>query len=146
MPRRKRDEAVEERASQILADKAERRRLSAQVAAGTRRQRRAQKEAEACPERSRGAQDQAKPKRATRADKAAKERKPRVHQDLLTVAFRGPLANHFRELAEQHEMSLAKLLQDAMLVCEKSIAAGYQPGTTLEEWKARAGAGDAGNA
>ena len=131
MPRRKRDEAVEERASQILADKAERRRLSAQVAAGTRRQRRAQKEAEA--------QDQAKPKRATRADKAAKERKPRVHQDLLTVAFRGPLANHFRELAEHHQMSLARLLQDAMLVCEKSIAAGYQPGTALEEWKAQQG-------
>jgi len=129
MPRRKRDEAVEKRAQQLLDEKAERRRLSAQVAAGTRRQRRAQKEAEA--------QDQAQPKRATRADKVAKERKPRVHQDLLTVAFRGPLANHFRELAEQHEMSLAKLLQDAMLVCEKSIAAGYQPGTTLEEWKAQ---------
>jgi len=62
-----------------------------------------------------------------------------VHTDLLTVAFRGPLANHFRELAEQHEMSLARLLQDAMLVCEKSIAAGYRPGTTLEEWMAQQG-------
>jgi hypothetical protein len=129
MPRRKRDEAVEERASQILADKAERRRLSAQVAAGTRRQRRAQQQAEA--------QEQVEPKRATRADKAAKERKPRVHPNLLTVAFRGPLANHFRELAEQHELSLARLLQDALLMCEKSIAAGYRPGTTLEEWMAQ---------
>jgi hypothetical protein len=62
-----------------------------------------------------------------------------VHADLLTVAFRGPLANHFRELAEQHEMSLAKLLQDALLVCEKSIAAGYRPGATLEEWMASQG-------
>jgi len=32
---------------------------------------------------------------------------PRVHADLLTVAYRGPLANKFRELAEQHEMSVA---------------------------------------
>jgi hypothetical protein len=145
MPRRKRDEAVEERASQILADKAERRRLSAQAAAGTRRQRRAQQQAEtqdqaACPEQSRG-----EPKQTTRAKRERKERKPRVHADLLTVAFRGPLANHFREMAEQHEMSLARLLQDALLVCEKSIAAGYRPGATLEEWMAQR-EGDAGNA
>jgi len=129
MPRRKRDEAVEKRAQQLLDEKAERRRLSAQVAAGTRRQRRAQQQAEA--------QDQAKPKRATRAKVERKERKPRVHQDLLTVAYRGPLAERFRELAERHQMSLAKLLQDAMLTYEKSIAAGYRPGTTLGEWKAQ---------
>jgi hypothetical protein len=143
MPRRKQDEAVEKRAQQLLEEKAERRRLSAQVAAGTRRQRRAEQQA----------QEQAEPKRATRAKRERKdlsagrqaERKPRVHQDLLTVAFRGPLANHFRELAQQHEMSLARLLQDAMLVCEKSIAAGYQPGATLEEWMAQQG-GDTGNA
>jgi hypothetical protein len=63
----------------------------------------------------------------------------------LTVAFRGPLANHFRELAEQHQMSLARLLQDALLTYEQSIAGGYQPGTTLEEWIAQR-EGDAGNA
>ena len=129
MPRRKRDEAVAQRASQLLEEKAERRRLGAQVAAGTRRERRAQQQAEA--------QEQAEPKRATRAKGARQERKPRVHADLLTVAFRGPLAGKFREMAERHQMSLARLLQDAMLVCEKSIAAGYRPGTTLEEWTAQ---------
>jgi len=129
MPRRKKDEAVLERANQILEEKAERRRLSAQLAAGTRRQRRAEQQAEA--------QDQAKPKRATRAKGVRKERKPRVHADLLTVAYRGPLAGKFREMAERHQMSLAKLLQDALLTYEKSVAAGYQPGATLAEWKAQ---------
>ena len=131
MPRRKRDEAVAQRASQLLEEKAERRRLGAQVAAGTRRERRAQQQAEA--------QDQAQPKRATRAKRERKERKPRVHQDLLTVAFRGPLAGKFREMAERHQMSLAKLMQDSMLTYERSIAAGYRPGATLEEWTAQQG-------
>ena len=129
MPRRKRDDAVAERAHQLLEEKTERRRLSAQVAAGTRRQRRAQQQAEA--------QEQAKPKRATRAKRERKERKPRVHADLLTVAYRGPLAGKSREMAEQYGMSLAKLMQDALLAYEASVTAGYQPGTALEEWKAQ---------
>ena len=29
-----------------------------------------------------------------------------------------------------------------MLVCEKSIAAGYKPGATLEEWIAQQGEGE----
>jgi hypothetical protein len=45
MPRRSRRDAVAERANQILAEQTERRRLSAQVAAGTRRQRRQQQDA-----------------------------------------------------------------------------------------------------
>ena len=53
------------------------------------------------------------------------------------TSLRGPLAGKFREMAEHHQMSLARLLQDAMLVCEKSIAAGYRPGATLEEWMAQ---------
>jgi hypothetical protein len=129
MPRRKKDEAVLARANQILEEKAERRRLSAQLAAGTRRERRAKQQAEA--------QDQAKPKRATRAKRERKERKPRVHQDLLTVAYRGPLANKFRELAERYQMSLARLLQDALLAYETSVGAGYQPGSALAKWKAQ---------
>jgi len=140
MPRRKRDEAVEKRAQSAsggLAEKGQRRREDAEKAAQTRRRGRGSVETEA--------QDQAKPKRATRAKVERKERKPRAHQDLLTVAYRGPLAERFRELAERHQMSLARLLQDAMLVCEKSIAAGYQPGATLEEWRAQQ-AGDTGNA
>jgi len=129
MPRRKRDEAVAERAHQLLAEKGQRRRQGAEKAAQTRRRGRGGAAAEA--------QEQAEPKRATRAKGARQERKPRVHADLLTVAFRGPLAGKFREMAERHQMSLARLLQDAMLVCEKSIAAGYRPGTTLEEWTAQ---------
>ena len=135
MPRRKRDEAVAERASQLLAEKSQRRREGAEKAAQTRRRGRGGAAAEA--------QDQAKPKRATRAKRERKERKPRVHQDLITIAYRGPLAGKFREMAERHQMSLARLLQDAMLVCEKSIAAGYRPGTTLEEWMAQHGGDEA---
>jgi len=135
MPRRKPDEAVAERASQLLAEKGQRRREGAEKAAQTRRRGRGSAEAEA--------QEQAQPKRATRAKGARKERKPRVHQDLITVAYRGPLAGKFREMAERHQMSLARLLQDAMLTYERSIAAGYQPGATLEEWKAQHGGDEA---
>jgi len=53
------------------------------------------------------------------------------------TSLRGPLAGKFREMAERHQMSLARLLQDAMLTYEKSIAAGYQPGATLQEWRAQ---------
>ena len=137
MPRRKRDEAVEKRAQQLLDEKGQRRREGAEKAAQTRRKGRTGAKAEA--------QEQAQPKRATRAKRARQERKPRVHADLLTIAYRGPLAGRFREMAEQHEMSLAKLMQDALLTYERSIAAGYQPGATLEEWMAQQ-AGDAGNA
>jgi len=62
------------------------------------------------------------------------ERKPRVHKYLLTVSYRGPLADRFRDLAAQQEMSLAKLMQDALLTYEKSIAAGYRAGAALDEW------------
>jgi hypothetical protein len=127
MPRRRRDEAVEERAGQILAESAsggQRRRRGAQQGAQTRRERRGAQ-----------AQDQAPPERGTRRN-VARQPRPRVHEDLLTVAFRGPLAGKFRELAQQHEMSLSKLLQDALLSWETNVAAGYEPGTALAEWKA----------
>ncbi len=131
MPRRKQDAAVEKRAQEILAEQGQRRRKGARKAAATRRQGRPEAQAEA--------QDQSGAKRATRAKRERKERKPRVHADLLTVAFRGPLAGHFRELAEQHQMSLSALLQDAMLSWEQQVAAGYQPGTAMGEWKAQQG-------
>ena len=127
MPRKKQDEAVEKRTQEILAEKAQRRKQGAEKAATTRRTGRAQSTTEA--------QEQAPAKRATRAKREPKERKPRVHQDLLTVAYRGPLAQKFRELAEHHHLSLAKLLQDALLTYEASIESGYQPGAKLEEWK-----------
>jgi hypothetical protein len=53
------------------------------------------------------------------------------------TSLRGPLAGKFRELAERHQLSLATLLQDAMLSWETNVAVGYQPGTALGEWKAR---------
>jgi len=56
------------------------------------------------------AQDHTQPKRE------------RAHGDLLTVAFRGPLAGRFREMAERHQLSLAKLVQDALLAYEGHVA------------------------
>jgi hypothetical protein len=129
MPRRKQEEAVAERAQQILAEKGQRRKQGAEKAAQTRRQGRQAAEGEA--------QDQPPTTKATRAKRAPKERKPRVHADLLTVAYRGPLAGKFRKMAEQHGLSLAKLMQDALLAYEANVAEGYQPGTKLEEWKGR---------
>ncbi len=127
MPRRRRDEAVEERAGQMMADQAQRRRRGAQQGAQTRRER-----------RGRQAQDQPQAERPTRRN-VARQPRQRVHEDLLTVAFRGPLAGKFRELAERHQLSLAKLLQDAVLAWESNVAAGYGPGTALAEWKAQQG-------
>ena len=69
-------------------------------------------------------QDQAQPKRE------------RAHADLLTVAFRGPLAGRFREMAESYHLTLARLVQDAILQYEVAVAGGYQPGTALANWKA----------
>ena len=53
---------------------------------------------------------------------------------MLTVAIRGPLAEKMREMAERHGMSLAKLLQDAVLVLEARVAEGYEVGTALRGW------------
>ena len=126
MPRKKQDAAIKKRTQEILAEKAQRRKRGAEKAATTRHKGREHSTAEA--------QEQTPAKPATRAKREPKERKPRVHQDLITVAYRGPLAGRFRELAEQHHLSLAKLLQDALLVYEVDIAGGYQPGTKLAEW------------
>ncbi len=129
MPRRKQDEAVAERAQQILAEKGQRRKQGAEKAAQTRRQRRGG--AEAAP------QDQTPKTRATRAKPEPKERKPRVHADLLTVAYRGPAGWEVSRTGRGLPLSLAKLLQDALLAYEANVAAGYVPGTKLEEWKAK---------
>jgi len=53
------------------------------------------------------------------------------------TSLRGPLAGRFREMAERYKMSLAGLLQDAMLAYQGHVAGGYQPGATLAEWKAQ---------
>jgi hypothetical protein len=45
------------------------------------------------------------------------------------------LAEKTRNLATRCELSLAKLLQDAILVYEQKIAEGYQAGSTLAKWK-----------
>jgi hypothetical protein len=51
------------------------------------------------------------------------------------TSLRGPLAGKFREMAERHQLSLAKLVQDSILHYETAIASDYQPGTALAEWK-----------
>lgn len=47
-----------------------------------------------------------------------------------------PSAHFIREMAARYQMSLAGLLQDAMLAYQGHVATGYQPGTAREEWKA----------
>jgi hypothetical protein len=118
--RQRQDEAVSKRAQQILAERAQ------------RRKRRTGGE-EALTQ----APEQPKPKRASRPKAERKERKPRVHADLLTVAFRGPLAEKMRGMAESYRMTLAKLVQDAVVAYEANVAAGYQPGTALAQWTAQ---------
>ena len=54
-----------------------------------------------------------------------------MQPDALTVAIRGPMAARMRELAERYDMSLAKLLKDALLVYEGEVAGGYEPGRCL---------------
>jgi len=58
---------------------------------------------------------------------------------MLTVAIRGPLAAKMRELAESTGMSLAKLLQDSILVYGGQVDAGYEPGTQLAAWTVQQG-------
>jgi hypothetical protein len=58
---------------------------------------------------------------------------------MLTVAVRGPIAEKMREMAERHGMSLAKLLQDAVLVLEARVAEGYEVGTALVVWRSSPG-------
>ena len=81
-------------------------------------------------------------------EKAARTRearppRERVHADLLTVSFRGPLATRFRALAEESGLTLAKLTQDALLRYQQEVAGGYAPGSALAEWKAEQGPGKA---
>jgi len=128
MPRRSRRDAVAERTEQRLAEQAERRREAAQRGAQTRRQRREQQQSEAQP--------QPAGERGTRAPTARRSR-PRAHADMVTVAIRGPLAARMRELAESTSLSLAKLLQDSILVYGGQVEAGYEPGTSLADWTAQ---------
>ena len=129
MPRRRRD-AVAERAEQRLAEQAERRREAAQRGAQTRRQRREQQQGET--------HTQPATESPTQAHVARRSRQ-RAHGDMLTVAIRGHFAERMRELAESHGVSLSKLLKDAILVYERDIAAGYEPGALLAEWTAEHG-------
>ena len=69
----------------------------------------------------------------------ARRSRPRAHGDMLTVAIRGHFAERMRELAERHGTSLSKLLKDAILVYERDIAAGYEPGALLAGWTAEHG-------
>ena len=126
MPRRRRD-AVAEHTEQRLAEQAERRREAAQRGAQTRRRRRAQQQGEGQP--------QPAAERPTQAP-TTRHSRPRTHGDMVTVAIRGHFAERMRELAESHGLSLSKLLKDSILVYERDIAAGYEPGASLAEWTA----------
>ena len=54
---------------------------------------------------------------------------------MLTVAVRGPVAAKMRQLAETTGISLAKLLGDMLLVYEAQMQDGYEPGTSLAQWR-----------
>jgi len=129
MPRRSQREAVAERMEARLADQQERRRQAAQRSAQTRRQRREAQAAEAQP--------QAGVESRTQGHVARRPRQ-RVHADLMTVAIRGHFAERMRALAESTGMSLARLLKDALLVYERDMESGYEPGTSLRQWEERA--------
>lgn len=53
------------------------------------------------------------------------------------MALRGHFAERMRQLAEDHGMSLSKLLRDALLVYTAQLESGYQPGASLEAWTAQ---------
>jgi len=125
MPRRR--DAVAARTEQRLNEQAERRREAAQRGAQTRRRRRAQQQGEGQP--------QPAAERPTQAP-TTRHSRPRTHGDMVTVAIRGHFAERMRELAESHGLSLSKLLKDSILVYERDIAAGYEPGASLAEWTA----------
>ena len=61
----------------------------------------------------------------------------------MTVAIRGHFAERMRALSESHNMSLAKLLKDALLVYERDIESGYEPGTSLRGWQEGGSKGEA---
>jgi len=128
MPRRSRRDAVAERTEQMLAEQAERRREAGQRGAQTRRQRREQQQGEPQPQPAADRRTQAPTTRRSR---------PRARPEMLTVAIRGPLAARMRELAESTSLSLAKLLQDSILVYGGQVEAGYEPGTSLAAWTAQ---------
>lgn len=128
MPRRSQREAVAERTEARLEEQRQRRREAAQRAAQTRRQRRETQAAEAQP--------QAGAESPTQGHVARRSRQ-RVHADLLTVAIRGHFAERMRVLSESHGMSLARLLKDALLIYDRDIEAGYEPGASLRQWEER---------
>ncbi len=79
-----------------------------------------------------------RPPRAKKERGPRKERKPRVHEDLLTVAYPRPTRRTVSgNSRSSYHLSLARLLQDALLAYEASVAKGYEPGTALAEWKAQ---------
>jgi len=137
MPRRRQREAVAERTEARLEEQRQRQREAAQRGAQTRRQRREAQAAEAQPQAGAESRTQGH---------VARRSRPRAHPDLLTVAIRGHFAERMRALSETHGMSLAKLLKDALLVYERDIEGGYEPGTSLRRWQESAaqGGGQAG--
>jgi len=132
MPRRSQREAVAERAEACLEEQRQRRREAAQRGAQTRRQRREAQAAEAQPQAGAESRTQGR---------VARRSRPRVHADLVTVAIRGPFAERMRVLSESTGMSLARLLKDALLVYERDVEAGYEPGTSLRQWEEQTASG-----
>ena len=122
MPRQGRREAVAQRTRERLEQQRQRRQEAAQRGAQTRRERRAAERAQVQPH--------PEAERPTQGN-VRRHSPQRVHPEMLTVALRGPLAAKMREMAESTGMSLAKLLGAMVLVYEREMGAGYEPGTSL---------------
>lgn len=126
MPRRTQDEKVAERAAQRLADAKANRSAAAKKGAKTRRTRRAASAPEG--EAERGTQ----PQQAAPKGRRGGARPPK-DPSAVTIAFKGEIAGKLRALAQSGNMSLAHVVQEAVLVLEAQISAGYELGTALRQ-------------
>ena len=127
MPRK---DAVEERTEQRLADAKAKRSAAATKGAQTRRQRREAAAGGDGP--ATAAESPAQPQQAPQKGKRGGARPPK-DPSAVTIAFRGEVAGKLRALAQSGNMSLAHVVQEAVLVLEAQISAGYELGTALQQ-------------
>lgn len=130
MSRKSQDDAVVKRAKQRVADTAAKRSAAARKGAETRRRRAA--EAAAGEQPAPTAERPTQPQQSPRKGKRGGGRSPK-DPNRVTIAFKGEVAGKLRALAKSGEMSLADVVQEAVLVLEAQISAGYELGTERRE-------------
>ena len=130
MPRKSQKDAVAERTEQRLADAKANRSAAAQKAAQTRRERREAAAGGDGP--ATAAESPAQPQQAAPKGRRGGARVPK-DPSAVTIAFKGEIAGKLRALAQSGNMSLAHVVQEAVLVLEAQISAGYELGTALRQ-------------